>query len=410
MKLKCNLYTKAHKYLANHKKLSLFLSHGGVHLFVLICLCIVMTFMMIEIVKSSRKIIHNFDIEITDDCDNYELNQLQLEIKPKSRIKLDFKPSYLFFINGKFGKKSPFMKGSHMCDTAKSNIPTIFPWGGMYAADIDWHWLGTSNFINYLAENCPSDSLDRIFFIPSQYSTPDEIRVYLKERTSYLLDSLNRHGISSLSPITENDFLKFTSTFLRRNSEIFFFDSVSSKKSFRFTIANNFKLDQLVKLKINGDMTENCLYKITKKDNSFSVVFKGSDNRVTHSFPTDIASEKNSPYLNLQITIKSNACNLNENSIIDIDITPVDSATLYAFKEIYPTPTSISLNRVKYIGKEAVENIIRNGGVYIEAEDVKLSYRKDKIFILNSVLLGTIIAFAIDIIIQLVYKWRRLQP
>ena len=325
MKLKYNPYTIVRTFLAKHKRLSLILSHGGLHLFVFICLCIVMTYMTIEIDKSSKKTIHSFDIEITDDCDNYELYQLQLKIKPKSRIKLDIKHNYLFSINGKFGKKSPFMTGAHICDTTKSNIAKIFPWIGRYSTDIDWHWLGTHNFINDIAEGCPNDSLDSIFIIPSQYSTPNEIRAYLKERTSYLLDSLNRNDISIFSPITENDFLKFTSNFLRRNSDIFFCDSVSSKKSFRFTIANNFKLDRFG-IKIEGDTTDNFLYKITKKDNSFSVLFKGSDNSVGHAFPTDIASGENSPYLNLQITLKSHAYNLNENSIIDIDITPVDSA------------------------------------------------------------------------------------
>lgn len=62
---------------------------------------------------------------------------------------------------------------------------------------------------------------------------------------------------------------------------------------------------------------------------------------------------------------------------------------------------------LSYSGREVVESVLRSG-LYIEAHNVTEAYVADRLYILYTVLLGTLIAFALHIIVQLIYKWRRL--
>lgn len=76
--------------------------------------------------------------------------------------------------------------------------------------------------------------------------------------------------------------------------------------------------------------------------------------------------------------------------------------------EITPKPDYIKGNYIGYFSKESIASIIKNGGVKLYAEDLSVSNKNKQEEFLNSVLVGTCLAFMLDIIIQLVLKLRRL--
>lgn len=84
-----------------------------------------------------------------------------------------------------------------------------------------------------------------------------------------------------------------------------------------------------------------------------------------------------------------------------------DEVAVKTFNHVYPTPTYYGIGRIEYNGRD-VFNVIKEGGVYIDAEDNVKAKNSADIFLLYSVLAGTLIAFIIDIVVILIYKWRRL--
>ena len=77
-------------------------------------------------------------------------------------------------------------------------------------------------------------------------------------------------------------------------------------------------------------------------------------------------------------------------------------------EKIYPQPTFMDLNVIVYNGRD-VEYVLDQGGVYVTAIDPDKKNHADRMEMLWTVLLGTIIAFSLDIIVQLILKWRKLK-
>lgn len=76
-------------------------------------------------------------------------------------------------------------------------------------------------------------------------------------------------------------------------------------------------------------------------------------------------------------------------------------------ESVYPQPTELTLENIIYRGKD-VEKVFEQGGIYVTAIDPVKKSRSDRMEFLWTVLIGTIIAFSLDIIVQLVIKWRKL--
>lgn len=76
--------------------------------------------------------------------------------------------------------------------------------------------------------------------------------------------------------------------------------------------------------------------------------------------------------------------------------------------KVSPQPTSISLNEIVYRGEE-LNAVIKQRGIYISGTDPEKKEIIEKKNMRTTVLLGTIIAFMLDIIVQLIIKWRRLR-
>ena len=77
-------------------------------------------------------------------------------------------------------------------------------------------------------------------------------------------------------------------------------------------------------------------------------------------------------------------------------------------REIRPEPDFINGFNITYYTKKSIQEISKNGGVHLYAEDIAQMNKNSQEEFLNSVLVGTCLAFMLDIIIQLVLKLRRL--
>ena len=77
-------------------------------------------------------------------------------------------------------------------------------------------------------------------------------------------------------------------------------------------------------------------------------------------------------------------------------------------EKIIPEPSEKNMSEVIYKGKE-LQSVLKQGGIYIAGEDPIKRADMEKWNVFYTVLLGTIIAFILDIIVQLVIKWRKLK-
>ena len=119
-----------------------------------------------------------------------------------------------------------------------------------------------------------------------------------------------------------------------------------------------------------------------------------------------IAMERN-PYIDFFFKLDFGKYDLAESSKITLDFTQ-DENEIIVFKHIYPAPTKVGINKIEFSGKEDVENVLENGGLYVSAENAVRAKKHNNLFLIISILGGTTLAFMLDIIITLIYKWRRL--
>lgn len=77
-------------------------------------------------------------------------------------------------------------------------------------------------------------------------------------------------------------------------------------------------------------------------------------------------------------------------------------------KEISPKPDIKTTGYIYYFSDRSEEDIRNSGGIFLEAEDLEVSNIVRQKEFQNSVLVGTCLAFALDIIIQLIIKLRNL--
>lgn len=126
----------------------------------------------------------------------------------------------------------------------------------------------------------------------------------------------------------------------------------------------------------------------------------------------DIIAQKGNPYLDFFFKIDVGKFELNDSlvapSLISIDFGKQNDEII-VFESVYPTPSSIGISKIKYEGAAAVREVLENGGIYISAKNNVRAKNFDNLFLIISILGGTLIAFMLDIIITLIYKWRRLE-
>lgn len=75
---------------------------------------------------------------------------------------------------------------------------------------------------------------------------------------------------------------------------------------------------------------------------------------------------------------------------------------------IYPQPTKVTPGSIEYSGKTKFMEIGKNGGIYFLIEDLNKKATSDRKVYLYTILLGGALAFLLDIIVNLIIKWRNL--
>ena len=78
-------------------------------------------------------------------------------------------------------------------------------------------------------------------------------------------------------------------------------------------------------------------------------------------------------------------------------------------EEIIPKPSDRTVSEIRFRGREKINEVVKNGGIYVSALDPEKKAETDKRQLLYSVFAGTFIAFCIDIFVQLILKWRRIK-
>ena len=126
--------------------------------------------------------------------------------------------------------------------------------------------------------------------------------------------------------------------------------------------------------------------------------------------------KSSNPYHCLWIGLKfKNETQLDSNSIIKIIYNKIEYKDSLkgirqpiTLEKIYPQPTMMNLTEIIYKGKE-LESVLKQGGIYITGVDPERKREIDRNDIILSVLIGTLAAFILDVIVNMIMKWRNLK-
>lgn len=73
---------------------------------------------------------------------------------------------------------------------------------------------------------------------------------------------------------------------------------------------------------------------------------------------------------------------------------------------VFPEPDIVTNGAFLYHSSEAIQRVISNGGIIVQAEDIALKNKGDKESFIYAILLGAIFAFWIDVFVNLIIKLR----
>lgn len=76
------------------------------------------------------------------------------------------------------------------------------------------------------------------------------------------------------------------------------------------------------------------------------------------------------------------------------------------FHYVYPEPDILNNGFIVYCSEEKVAAVARNHGIIIQAEEIDAANNDNREALIYSILVGTGVAFALDILVQLVREWR----
>lgn len=398
-----NFYWTTRHFLAKHNKLSFILSHGGLHLAVLFALTVAIVLFSIRIHYMSRR-------------DYMEATYTLEDIKDESVV-----THFVFKSSPEFNKKNNLRYFWHHINAELQPKKT------------DISQLGLAHLAPYIPENCKKQEFTHDYFRLGRAivnTVPDSIFYSImhlpegetrQQARGRLNDSLsavrsrttsytrNRAGDISLLTVGEN--LSALKKALPLKHSVAFRDSATAKnirlvgniqKVFGGGIINN-----------NASEYADSSISVTPLHNPVGLEIRGSRPHISdNSFKFQGSfwgKHENNPYYMGRLNFRIKDFRLDEQSLIVLDFSPDPdkASSVIVFDHIYPEPTETFVNRLEFRGKEAVERAI-SSGIYVEAHDVAEAYKNDRLYILYSVLLGTFLGFALDIIIQLIYKWRRL--
>lgn len=183
--------------------------------------------------------------------------------------------------------------------------------------------------------------------------------------------------------------------------------------------------DKAIKSKYRIDKYEDCVYEMCTSNDSIMelVIHKASPSHTNLSiYGEDIFApqkERKNPYLyffialfhqipdsvilkSTSISIEWGDSNSKDNRITKMTTNPM------RINYIYPEPDNMNFSTIIYSTQEKMREVCKNGGVVIQAEDIELVNRRNRLAFIYSILLGAVIAFWIDVLIHVIVKWRNL--
>lgn len=78
------------------------------------------------------------------------------------------------------------------------------------------------------------------------------------------------------------------------------------------------------------------------------------------------------------------------------------------YQYIFPEPDMITSGSIMYSSQQKIKEVIDNRGIIVQAEDINVKNKGDREAFINAIILGAMIAFWLDIFVNLVIKWRNL--
>lgn len=337
-------YRKTIEYLRKHKLLALFLSHGGLHLIVLL-LCIVGAFIMYNEVQSyNSKTLRQFSFKIEgDSLNNYDLSHLT------------------FFIS----------RGASNSDSIKTNSELLWSFliYNKKKEKKDTSLVAIAEYEGHPNEQYNLDAITKVSFTAEKNIWNNETLIDQKnvhsEGNYEFCSFLHRH----IDTVSENSVL-YTSHF-----------EIGRPKQDMYVFA----IPNMSKDWDSKNAYLHCFYGIHAPKGTYNLDESSKISIQYNKYPYDENSHNHS--------------HKGTNGIFPYPPIVIDN--------ILPKPTEINLEEITYIGKD-IEKVFKQGGIYFTATDQLKKAKANKMEFLWTVLIGTIVAFSLDIIIQLVIKWRKL--
>lgn len=218
-------------------------------------------------------------------------------------------------------------------------------------------------------------------------------------------DSIERKLVAPYKYLKSNDRCDLVSK-IRRVTKNDIQDTIIDKTHYNY-LAPSCQYYQTVK-KSNHERVYICSSSIRDRTHIFNQLTGGPDQLITKT--------KLNPFFSFWIGIVTpDHTVLNEKSIIrikmnDINITNSTEGVTRPLivEKVIPEPTTLTINEIVYKGKE-LANVLSQKGIYISGVDPIKKDEVDQKNLKYTVFLGTIIAFMLDIIVQLILKWRKLK-
>lgn len=333
------IYIFFRSYLKNHGKIAFMLSHGLIHMILVVFLIIVCVYLYTIIQSMNTPFFKQLSIQVAEHTGNSRVEAL--------RIALNLK-----------GNPSNFMRN------------------GSYAK------------------------------IWARLSEPDgEQKVEWPEDDS-IKDSCNCHGSIFMRALTGD----LGTTLAFSEGKPFYGMTEHGKDTFAVAITK--RLDDWLGQE----------WFFSEKLPEYKAVHKGVDRFMWVDYTgSSLFKDKEdvSPYYNFWISI---VCDLVENpadmnkvhpdSAIMIEYADRDSTGLIynpiAVDKIIPEPSILKPNQLIYVGNEKIQEVLDNHGIYFMGVDLTEKNKAEKKIFLYTILIGTLLAFILDILVELVVKWKRL--
>ena len=319
-----DFYVKTIGLLSCHKGVPFVLAHGGIHLFLLVVLCITSIWMFFQLreinIASFNQISYTF---YGDTLNNYKLDYMVFEkdMRRRSGYQCNFKDIQLTY--------------GYVKDTTKTDMRIVNP----IKIDDDRYNCDLVSVVRYVTKNSLKDTL-------------------INKKQQFKTNSLNQWLRTIM--ISNHERLYYCYSTLKDKTHIFY--------------------------------------------------------RVTHAKDRLIEWEKNTPLFNywMGIVMKKDV-KLNNKSYIKIYINDINpNNAVYGIEQpiiiekIVPKPTVQNMNEIVYKGRE-LEQVISQQGIYVSGVDPIKKEKAERKNLYFTVALGTMITFMLDIIVQLVLKWRKLK-